>query len=577
MMTAGIMLAHQVAAKAFRDATFLTAWPATALPLMMVATATATIALVPIFSRLLDRFSPLAVVAAGFALSALGHAAEWALFDGSRWIAVAIYLHLAAAGAVLLSGFWSLVSERFDPAGARAAYGRINAAGTMGGIAGSVAAERIAATISPDSVLLLLAMLHVICAGGVAMMRRAPALLPRRPDVDEEVSGVSEIFRSSYLRTIASFVVMASASSAILDFLLKSSAQASFGAGPDLLRFFALFYGAVQVLSFFAQTRSGQAVKRLGIGGTINALPGGITAASIIALIFPGWIAITALRAFESVLRTSLFRSGYELLFVPMDFRHAPPREGDSRRHMRSRRRGGWIRNRSTAPLRGRRVDDEQPADRVVHSRRRVVVVGTTIRSALSESHRTRARKVPRGSTGQPRVGSRLDAVGRAGEFSISCCRSGACRRYDSRRRATPRFPGSGAGRSAIQRPVTCDRSARARLVIRTDPRRADHRSAGLGRCPAGGAPGPRATGTFSPWHVGRRDARSGVRLRHPSPLAANRRHCRVASQPRGSGGRARRRSLRSALPLQSRDRSHPHEQTRTLARSRADDRRCRT
>ena len=188
----------------------------------------------------------------------------------------------------------------------------------MGGIAGSVSAERIAATISPDSVLLLLAILHVICAGGVAMMRRAPALLPRRPDVDEEVSGVSEIFRSSYLRTIASFVVMASASSAILDFLLKSSARASFGAGPDLLRFFALYYGAVQVLSFFAQTRSGEAVKRLGIGGTINALPGGITAASIIALIFPGWIAITALRAFESVLRTSLFRSGYELLFVPM-------------------------------------------------------------------------------------------------------------------------------------------------------------------------------------------------------------------------------------------------------------------
>ena len=261
----------------------------------------------------------MAVVAAGFALSALGHAAEWALFDGSRWIAVAIYLHLSAAGAVLLSGFWSLVSERFDPAGARAAYGRISAAGTMGGIAGSFAAERLAATISSDSVLLLLAALHLICAGGVALMRRAPALLPRRAEVDEEVSGISELLRSSYLRTIASFVVLTSASSAIIDFVLKSSAQASFGAGPDLLRFFALFYGAVQVLSFLAQTRSGQAIKRFGIGGTINALPGGITVASIFVLIFQGWIAIAALRALESVLRGSLFRSGYELLFVPMD------------------------------------------------------------------------------------------------------------------------------------------------------------------------------------------------------------------------------------------------------------------
>ena len=60
MTTAGIMLAHQVAAKAFRDAAFLSAWPATALPLMIFATASLSVALVPVFSRLLTRFSPLA-------------------------------------------------------------------------------------------------------------------------------------------------------------------------------------------------------------------------------------------------------------------------------------------------------------------------------------------------------------------------------------------------------------------------------------------------------------------------------------------------------------------------------------
>ena len=56
MTTAGIMLAHQVAAKAFRDATFLTAWPATALPLMMVGNRDRDVALVPIVSRLLRPF-----------------------------------------------------------------------------------------------------------------------------------------------------------------------------------------------------------------------------------------------------------------------------------------------------------------------------------------------------------------------------------------------------------------------------------------------------------------------------------------------------------------------------------------
>jgi hypothetical protein len=319
MATAGIMLAHQVASKAFRDAAFLTAWPATALPLMTVATTALTIGLVPIFSRLLGSFSALTVVAAGFALSAAAHAAEWAYYDEGRWITVVIYLHLAGVGAVLLSGFWSLIAERFDPAGARASYGRIAAAGTVGGMVGSLAAERIATMIAPIGVLVLLTVLHVLCALGVAMMGRTPVMLPRESDADVGMSGMRQTLHTPYVRTIAVFVVLTSAASAILDFLLKSNATASFGGGTGLLRFFALFYGTVQVLSFLAQTRSGEAVHRLGIGGTMRTLPGGVGVASAVALILSGWPIITAVRAVEAVLRNSLFRSGYELLFVPMD------------------------------------------------------------------------------------------------------------------------------------------------------------------------------------------------------------------------------------------------------------------
>src|SRR5262245_9672787 len=259
MMTAGLMLAHQVAAKAFRDTTFLTAWPATALPLMTIGTAVLTATLVPVFARFLERFSPLAVVSVGFALSAGGHAFEWAYSNGGRWIAVIIYLHIAGVGAVLLSGFWSLIAERFDPAGARSSYGRITAAGTVGGMVGSRAAERLATMVRPDAVLVMLAGLHLLCAGGVTMLRFAPALLPReREPADSGTSGVLETFRTPYVRTIAAFVILTSASSAILDFLLKSQAKATFGTGPDLLRFFTFFYGAVQVASFLAQTRAAE-------------------------------------------------------------------------------------------------------------------------------------------------------------------------------------------------------------------------------------------------------------------------------------------------------------------------------
>ena len=199
------MIAHQVASKAFRDAAFLTVWPATALPVLTVATSALVLAMVPAFSRLLDRFTPLRVVTLGFAISAAAHAVEWAVYevahDAARPIVVVIYLHLAGVSALLLSGFWSIIAERFDPASARASYGRIAAAGTLGGVAGSVAAERMADMTHPEAVLLLLTALNALCAVGLLMMRGAPTLLPREPD-SGDVSSVRELLRTPYLRTM---------------------------------------------------------------------------------------------------------------------------------------------------------------------------------------------------------------------------------------------------------------------------------------------------------------------------------------------------------------------------------------
>lgn len=319
MGTASVMLAHQVASKAFRDATFLTEWPATALPVMTFATTGLVLALVPLFSRLLARYSPLAIVTLGFGASAAMHLFEWASYGEGRWIAVAIYLHLAGVSALLLSGFWSLIAERFDPAAARAAYGRIAASGTLGGVVGSVAADRVAAAVSLDAVLLLLAALHVACVLGLAGLRQAPVLLPRQPDSAGDRTSPRELIRTPYVRTMAALVVLTTVGSAMLDFLLKSHASESLGSGADLLRFFAVFYGSVQVLSFVAQAGSARTLKGLGIGGSIRTLPAGVGVFGAAALLFPTWPFIATLRAAESVLRASVFRSAYELLFVPMD------------------------------------------------------------------------------------------------------------------------------------------------------------------------------------------------------------------------------------------------------------------
>src|SRR6187401_2607365 len=95
MPIAGLMIAHQVAAKAIRDATFLSAMPASRLPAAVAATALLVVASVPFYSRLLERYGPRLVVAVGFLLSAFVHLVEWRWSSEANWVAVLLYVHVA--------------------------------------------------------------------------------------------------------------------------------------------------------------------------------------------------------------------------------------------------------------------------------------------------------------------------------------------------------------------------------------------------------------------------------------------------------------------------------------------------
>ena len=124
MAVAGVMLAHQTASKAVREAVFLSGPGVARLPAMVIVTAAIVVAAVPLWSRLMTRVGPRAMVPAGFLLSAAAHAGEWLLSQRETWVAALIYVHVAGFGALLLSGFWSLISELFDPREARTSFGR---------------------------------------------------------------------------------------------------------------------------------------------------------------------------------------------------------------------------------------------------------------------------------------------------------------------------------------------------------------------------------------------------------------------------------------------------------------------
>ncbi len=318
---AATMIAHQVGAKAVRDAMFLSNFDISALPAMIVAASLVSIVMLLGSARILSRRGPAWFVPRAFAVSAGLLLTLWATGDAApRVTAVLFYLHVASFGAVLVSAFWSMTNEAFDPRTARKRMSRIAMGATLGGLAGGLAAERLANTLSVHSMLPLLAALHVVCAVGIVrFLNLAPVGSQAQTGTGGVRAGLREIGRVPYLRDLALLVLTATMGAAFLDYLFKAQAAARVTDSATLVRFFAAFYTGASLLTFIVQsTASRWFLERLGLARTVSSLPAAIFLGGIATWAVPGLASGLLARGGESVMRSSLFRSAYEPLYTPL-------------------------------------------------------------------------------------------------------------------------------------------------------------------------------------------------------------------------------------------------------------------
>lgn len=310
-----------VMGKAVRDGFFLANFDVDLLPRMMIVAAIASFASVLGVSRAMTRFSPFRVAPALFAVAAaflVGHALLSQTLP--RVSAVALYLHMALFGSTAVSAFWSLVNERYDPHAAKRVVARLAGGATVGGILGGLVAWQAAGRLPVSTLLFLMAGLNVLCLIGVLGVGKPPArdadAEPQQPSL---FAGLDSFRKAPYLRQLASLMVVTSVASALMDYLLGMQAKAMFTDSSGLLSFYALYQLGIGILSFVVLSAlSRPSLKVLGLAGTVALLPGSVVVGGLLALVAPAlWSAVTV-RGFDAVMRNSLFRSGYELLFTPV-------------------------------------------------------------------------------------------------------------------------------------------------------------------------------------------------------------------------------------------------------------------
>ena len=258
LLGAGLILAHQVAGKAVRDGLFLSRFS----PARLAEDRGVRGAGLGAARAWVSRGSCRASARCGWCrrLSRSGRSCTWwnshccgpAATACARAVVTMVYLHLVGFGAILLSGFWSVANEVFDPREAKREFGRIAGAGTVGGICGGLLAERGAALFGGESLLVLLAVLHLaawlaLCERGgeepvrgrCAGRRRTVAGRPRGIPAgavpgEPRRAGPDRHRQRRRCWTTSS----------------RAAPRRRTEKGPQLTRYFALFYTGSQVLTF---------------------------------------------------------------------------------------------------------------------------------------------------------------------------------------------------------------------------------------------------------------------------------------------------------------------------------------
>jgi len=316
MTAAALALAHHVAARSLREGLFLATFPVAQLPKAMLGAALFAIPMALLVAHWMARFGPGRLTPILFLLSACGSVGEWWLLPSlPRVIAIVVYLHVSIGGALLVSAFWSIINETFDPHTLKSVVGRIGGFCTLGGLAGGLMMERAAHALSARASLLLIAAVALTAS---LFMQRLGVGLPAAKPVVEGPKARERL--TGYLRTLALLVACTAAVSAFGDFALKQAAAARYTNVESLVRFFAVFYTAAALASFLIQVLVARRLLDLiGVGRTLSVPPLFSIALGSLAFLAPSLVTVGLMRGSDLALGPSLYRTAFEPLFTPVE------------------------------------------------------------------------------------------------------------------------------------------------------------------------------------------------------------------------------------------------------------------
>ncbi len=249
----------------------------------------------------------------------------WFLFKtGEVWVSAAFFFFgRLILGIFLISQFWTLANEIYDPRQAKRVFGFIGGGAMLGGMTGSGLTALLVKRVGTENLILFSAAILGLCFFLILEIQRRTSPEGGSFRVKGESLGGGEALSmlkgSRHLQLIALVIGFSALGAATLEQQLLMAAEAEV-AGTDsitsflaVITFYASFIGFVIQIYFTSRIYS-----LLGIGFALAVLPVSLGATAVIILLNKALWASSVARVTDSALRYSLDKTTRETLFLPL-------------------------------------------------------------------------------------------------------------------------------------------------------------------------------------------------------------------------------------------------------------------
>ncbi|MCJ7629385.1 MAG: hypothetical protein MUO50_13480 [Longimicrobiales bacterium] len=317
----GFMAGHALLETA-RDALFLGSLSARRLPWVYLTIALVALLLGQREPPFVRRFSTRNELTGWLVFAAAVTAAFWVLMPWSGpWIYYALYTWSGVLATLVVVRFWTLLSGLFTVTQAKRLFALIG----VGSVAGAILVSGLARVLA-----VWLPARHMVLAGALVFLLSsgAPSLLSRGQVVKANLSGLGRvwdmgtvgrmIWARPYLRKVAVLILAATVTFTMVDFVFKLTVDRYVGSA-EMGAFFSSVYLGLNLLSLFFQLFLVSFLfRKVGVNAALAIVPGLILATAAGFALVGGLGMVLLLKGADGGLRHSLYRTGTELLFVPI-------------------------------------------------------------------------------------------------------------------------------------------------------------------------------------------------------------------------------------------------------------------